>query len=84
MVQQIALSRTDVGVGQGLVDLQRFCLDPLAIFIVESLLGNLADIDLGVEVCGEGVVMIASIAVHDVQIVDFVEVVFGCIGRIDT
>ena len=63
MMQQITLTRTDVGVGQWLVNLQWLCLNPLAILIVESLLGNLTDIDLWVEVCGEGMVMITCVAI---------------------
>ena len=82
-MQQVRLTRTDVRIGEGLVDLQRFCLDPLTILIVEALLGNLTDIDLRVEVRGEGVVMVTCVAVHDVEIVDLVEVVLGGIGGID-
>ena len=83
MVQQIRLTRPDVGVGEGLVNLQRLSLDPLAVLVVEALLGNLADVDLRIEVRGESVVMVTCISIHDVQVVDFVEVVLGGVGRID-
>ena len=84
MVQQIALTWTDVGVGQWLVDFQRFYLNPLPILIIESFLGNLTDVDLWVEVRGEGMMVITSVAVYDVQIVDFVEMVLGSISCINT
>ena len=84
VVQQIAFAWTDVGIGEGLVNLQWFCLNPLTILIVKSLLGNLADINLRVEVRGEGMVVVTSITVHDVEVMDLVEVVLGGIGRIDT
>ena len=83
MMQQITLTRTDFGIGEGLVDLKWLCLNPLSILIVESLLGNLTDIDLRVEVRGEGVVMVTRVAVHDIEIVDLVEVVLGGICRIN-
>ena len=84
VVQQITLTRTDVGVGEWLVDFQRLCLNPLAILIVESLLGNLADVDLWVEVRSKGMVVITSVAVYDVEIMDLVEVVLGSVCCIDT
>ena len=65
------------------MDLQRFCLDPLTVLIVETLLGNLTDIDLWVEVRGESVVMVTRISVHDIEVVDLVEVVLGGIGGIN-
>ena len=65
------------------MDLQRLGLNPLTVLVVEALLGNLTDVDLRVEVRGEGVVMVTGIAVDDVQVVDLVEVVLGGVGRID-
>ena len=63
--------------------LQRLRLYPLPVLIVESLLRNLTDIDLRVEVRGESVMMIASIAIDNVEIMDLVEVMLGSIGCID-
>ncbi len=83
VVQQVAVTRSDVGVGQVLVNLQRLRLHPLAVLPVESLLCDFADVDLGVEVGGEGLVVVAGIAVYDVQILDFLEVVLGGVCRID-
>ena len=83
MVQQVAFLRTDVGVVQRLVNLHGFCLDVLAILVVQSLLCNLADVDFGVEVGGKSLVVVARIAVHDVEVLYLVEVVLGCVGRED-
>ena len=83
VVQQIAVARTDVGVGEILVNLQRLCLYPLAVLPVESLLSNLADVNLWVEVGGESLMVVASVAVHDIKIVNLLEVMLGSIGGID-
>ncbi len=83
MVQQIAVAWADVGIGQVLVNLQRLCLHPLAVLPVESLLGNLADVDLWVEVGGEGLMVVTGIAVDDVQILHLLEVVLGSVCRVD-
>ena len=65
------------------MNLQRLRLHPLTVFPVESLLGNLTDIDFGVEVGGESLVVVAGIAIHDIEIMDFAEMVLGGVGRID-
>ena len=65
MVQQIAVTRTNLWISQILVNLQRLCLNPLAILPVESLLSNLTDVDLWVEIGGECLVVVASIAVNE-------------------
>ena len=83
MVEQVRLARTDIGVGERLVYLQRLSLYPLSILIIESLLRDLADVDFRIEVGGEGLVMVAGIAVDDVQVVYLVEMVLGGIGRVD-
>ena len=80
VVQQIAVARADVGVGQVLVNLQRLGLHPLAVFPVEALLGDLADVDFRVEVGGESLVVVAGITVYDVEILNLLEVVLGGIG----
>ena len=45
-------------------------------------MGNLADVDFRVEVGGKGLMMVARVAVHDVQILDFVEMVLGGVCRV--
>ena len=44
-------------------DLHGLGLHPMAVLPVASLGGNLPDIDLRVEVCGEGITMVAGVAV---------------------
>ena len=83
MVQQIAFARPNVGVCQRLVYLQRFGLYPLAVFVVEAFLRYLAYVYFRVEVCGERLVVVACVAVHDVERVHLVEVVFCGIRRIN-
>ena len=65
------------------MDLVRLGHDPLSVLVVTALLGHLADVDLGVEVRGEGHTVVAGIAIDDVEVVDFVEMVLGGIGRED-
>ena len=48
---------------------------------VRALRGDLADVDLGVEVGGEGIAVVAAVAVQDVERVDLVEVVLLRIRR---
>ena len=83
MVEEVGLTYADVGVGQRLMNLLRLGLAPLAILVVLTLLRDLADVDLGVEVGGEGLVVVAAVAVYDIEVMDFVEVVLGCVGRED-
>ncbi len=83
VVHQVALARADVGVGERPVDSQRIGLDPFAVLVPESLLGDLADVDLWVEVGGESLVVVAGVAVHDVEGLDLVEVVLGGVCRED-
>ena len=84
MVQQITLTRTDVGVSQGLVNLKWLGLDPLSILIIESFLGNFSDVDFWVEVRCEGMMMITCVTIDDVEIMNLVEMMLGGIGRIYT
>ena len=65
------------------MDLLRLGLAPLAILVVLTLLRDLADVDLGVEVGGEGLVVVAPVAVYDIQVMDLVEVMLGSVGRED-
>ena len=83
VVHQVALARTNHGISEWLVNLQRTGLDPLAVLPVATLLGDFTDVDLGVEVGGKGLAVVAGIAVHDVERVYLTEVVLGGIGGID-
>ena len=79
MVQQVALLGSDAGICERLVYLHGLGLDIFAVFPVESLLCDLAYVDLGIEVCGKSLMVVAGVAIHDVQILDFVKVVLGSI-----
>ena len=54
---------------------------PLAVLPVAAALGDFADVDFGVEVGGEGLAVVAGVAVDDVEILHLAEVVLGGIGR---
>ena len=47
---------------------------------VAAFRGHLADVDLGIEVGGEGIAVVAAVAVKDVERVDLVEVVLLGVG----
>ena len=66
------------------MNLQRLGLHPLAVLPVQSLLRDLADVDLGVEVSGEGLVVVACVAVDDVEVLNLLEMVLGSVCREDT
>ena len=66
MVKQIAVTRSNVGIGEVFMNLQWLRLYPLAVLPVESFLGDFADVDFRVEVGGESLVVIAGIAVDNV------------------
>ena len=83
MVQQIAVARTNLRISQVFVNLKGLCLYPFAVFPVESLLGNLTDIDFWVEVGCKCLVVIAGVTVNDVQILNLLKVVLSSISRID-
>ncbi len=79
MVHQIALARTDIRVGERLVDREWVGFNPFTILIPESLLGNLADIDFWVEVGSESLVMVTGVAIHDVEHLNLIEVMLGSV-----
>ena len=83
VVQEVAVARTDVRIVKILVNLQRFCLHPFAVFPVESLLGYLADVYLGIEVRGERLVVVAGIAIYYVKVLYLLEVVLRGVGGKD-
>ena len=83
MVHEVAVALSDIRIGEILVHGQRLGLDPLAVLIVEAFLRDLTDIDLRVEVGGEGLVVVAGVAVDDVEVLNLVELVLGSVGSID-
>ena len=83
VVQQIALAGTDFGIGERLVDFEGFSFHPLAVFPVKAFLCDFANVDFGVEIRGESLVVVAGVAVHDVEVLDFIEMMLGGIGSVD-
>lgn len=80
VVQHKALAGGDFGIVDVLSDFQGLRLHPLAVFPVAAIRGDLADVDFRVEVRGEGLAVVAVVAVHDVEVMDFREVVLGVVG----
>ena len=68
-----------VGHGPG----QGIGLHPFAAFPVTAAGGHFADVDLGVEVGGEGLAVVTGVAVDDVQHMHFVQLVLHDPGRED-
>ena len=62
------------------MEFQRFCLHPFAVLPVKSFLGNFADVDFGVEVCGESLVVVTCVAIYYVEILNLVEVMLGSVS----
>ena len=62
---------------------QRVGLLPLALLPVATLRGDLANVDLRVEVGGEGVAVVAAVGIQDVDAVDLVEQVLLGVGAVD-
>ena len=57
---------------------------PFTILIITSVLGDFTDINFRIEISGKRFMMITCITVYDVQILNFVEIMFSCICRIDS
>ena len=83
MVQQVTFARSDAGIGQRPVNFERLRLYPLTILPIKSFLRDLADVNLGVEVGGKGFVVVSCVAIDDIQVLNFVEVVLCGVGRED-
>ena len=63
-----------------LVYLVRFGHHPLAVLVVTAFLSHFADIDFRIEIRGESHAVITGVAIHDIEVVNLVEMVFGGIG----
>ena len=57
-------------------------LDPMAVLPVAAGGGDFAEVDLGVEVGGESIAVVAAVAVEDVDGVDGVELVLLGVGAV--
>ena len=66
------------------MNFQRTGLHPLTIFIITAILCNLADIDFRIEVGGKCHTMITGVTIYDIQIVDFIKMMFSRISCKDS
>ena len=66
------------------MNFQRTGSYPFPVFIITSVLCNLADIDFRIEVCCKCLVVISGITIYNIQILNFVEIMFSCISCINT
>ena len=65
------------------MNFERFGLYPLSVLPIQALLCNLADVNFRVEVGSKSFVVVTSIAIYDVEILYFVEVVLSSISGKD-
>ena len=66
------------------MNFQRFCFNPLAVFPIQTLLRYFANINFGIEIGGESLVMVSRVAINNVEILNFVKNMFGSICRENT
>ncbi len=83
MVDDVGFALADAGIIERPVDFVGLGDDPLAVLEVTPLLGDLADVDFGVEIGGESHPVVTGVAIDDVEVMDFVEMMLGGIGGED-
>ena len=83
VIHQIGFARTDIRVVERTMHRERVGFNPFAILIVFSALSDFADIDFGVEIGGECLSVVTCVAVNDVEVFHFGEMVLGGVGGID-
>ena len=83
VVEEIGFPWSDIRIGERLMNLQRFSLNPLSIFVVLSFLCDFSDVDFWVEVGGKSLMMVACIAIDDIQIMYLIEIMLGSISGVD-
>ena len=83
VVHQVHFLVADGGEVKGLVHREGIGLFPLAVFPIFAALRDLANVDLGIKVGGEGMAVVAGVGVHDVEVVDLVKLVLKGVGRED-
>ena len=83
VVEAVDVLRADaVREGEAALDLERLRLHPRAVFPVAAVRGDLAEVDLRIEVRGEGLAVIACVAIDDVERVDLAEVMLQGVGGV--
>ncbi|MNM95941.1 hypothetical protein D3C81_1084020 [compost metagenome] len=76
MVKQIHILFPDFREVVDAFDFHRLGFDPFAVLPVAALRGHFANVDLRVEVRRKRIAVVARIAVEDIDVLDFVEVMF--------
>ena len=76
VVQQVHILFADTLKGVLAFDFHWFGLDPMTVFPVRAVGRNFADVDFRVKVGGKGIAVVAAVAVQDVDVVDFIKLVF--------
>ena len=82
VVEQVHVLAADLVKVVLAVDAHGLDLDPVAVLPVAAGRGNLAQVDLRVEVGGKGIAVVAAVAVQDVDGVDGVELVLLGVGAV--
>ena len=82
MMQQVHILLADLIKVVLALDTHGRDLDPLAVLHIAAGGGDLAQVDLGVEVGGECIAVIAAVAVEDVDGVDGVELMLSGVGAV--
>ena len=83
VVNHIRFFRTNLRIIQWFMNFVWFSFHPLSVFPVFPALRNLTDINFRIEVGSKSFTMITGITVHNIQIMNFVEVMFGCISSVN-
>ena len=83
MVNHIRFFWTNFGVVECLVNFVWFGFHPFTVFPVFSTLRNLTNIDFGIKISSKSLVMITGITVYNIQVMNFVEMMFGGISSIN-
>ena len=61
------------------MEFQRFSCNPFSVFVITSVLSDFSDVDFRIEISSKCFVVITCIAVYDIQIMDFVKMMFCCV-----
>ena len=56
------------------------CFHPFTILIISTLLGNFANVYFRIKVSSESLMMVACITIYDIEVMHFVEIMFGGIS----
>src|SRR5680860_1425139 len=83
MVNYIRISLANIWVRESHFYFMWFCFHPLPVFPVFAILGNLADINFGIKISSKRFSMVAAVAVNNVEIMHFIEMVLRGISCVN-